>query len=71
MALRKMRAWGPKGQRGEVKACLGKTRWNSEDAAQRTLTRLRRENPDAFDSTVRPYRCRASGKGHWHVGHGQ
>lgn len=70
MALRKMKGWGPKRDAGEAKTCLGKTRWYGEEGAQRALTRLRRENPDAFDSTVRPYRCRANGKPHWHVGHG-
>lgn len=50
-------------------ACLGKARWGSEKTAQRALTRLKGENPGAFDSTVRPYRCpfcRA-----FHVGHGR
>lgn len=70
MALRKMKGWGPKSDAGEAKACVGKTRWGDEYTAQRAITRLRRENPHAIASTVRPYRCRASGKPHWHVGHG-
>jgi hypothetical protein len=51
-----------------VAFCLGKTRWQSEKGAQRTLTDLRRQNPGAFDSTVRPYRCPACKR--WHLGHG-
>lgn len=51
-----------------VRSCLGKARWSSEPSAQRAITRLRRENPDAISSTVRPYRCSHCKR--WHVGHG-
>ena len=51
-------------------ACVGKTRWATEKTAQAAITRLRRENPDAISSTVRPYRCSSGRKPHWHVGHG-
>lgn len=49
--------------------CWAKTKWGSEESAQRALTNLKRQNPEAFDSTVRPYRCSACKK--WHVGHGR
>lgn len=58
--------WRPK---HVVYSCLGKTRWASREAAQRAVTCLRRENPGAFDSTVRPYRC--SNCKRWHLGHGK
>jgi len=48
--------------------CWSKTKWASERSAQRALTSLRKANPGAFDSLVRPYRCSACKR--WHVGHG-
>lgn len=68
MALRKMKPWAPRIRSVEAKACQGKTRWSGEQAAQRALANLRRENPHAFDSTVRPYRCLVCKR--WHLGHG-
>lgn len=65
----KMRRYAP--LRDAVNACVGKTKWSTEQAAQWSVTRIRLENPDEMSSTVRPYRCRASGKPHWHIGHGQ
>ena len=54
------------------KVCQGKTRWSTEESAQWAITRLRRDYPEAFDSTVRPYRCSSRKKrGHWHLGHSQ
>lgn len=63
----KMRRYAP--LRDAVSACLGKTKWNTEQAAQWSATRIRRENPDEMGSTVRPYRCSACKK--FHIGHGQ
>lgn len=72
MAVQKfgrMRRYAP--VRHVVPSCLGKTKWNTEQAAQWSVTRIKQENPAEMSSTVRPYRCTASGKPHWHVGHGQ
>lgn len=52
-------------------ACVGKGRWRTEDAAQRALTRMRQDGRGSWDWTVRPYRCTAIGKPHWHLGHSQ
>lgn len=65
--MRRMRLFAP-GNAG--RACPGKARWRSEESAQRAITSLRRQFPEAISSIVRPYRCRARGKPHWHVGHG-
>lgn len=52
---------------GYQSECGDKTRWGSEQSAQRAIARLRREYPDAFDSTVRPFRCTQCRR--WHGGH--
>ena len=59
--------------RRDIRAdCLGKARWRSEEAAQRAVTRIRREaDGDRMNSRVRPYRCPFGGKSHWHIGHSQ
>jgi hypothetical protein len=62
------RAWRMGNHFRVTDACLGKTKWRDEKAAQRAITRIRAANPHAIDSTVRPYRCSACKK--WHVGHG-
>ena len=49
------------------RACIGKTKWGSQEAAQHAITNLRREHPDVFATTVRPYRCGACKR--WHLGH--
>lgn len=53
---------------GYQSECGEKTRWGDEKHAQWAISRLRREHPDAFDSTVRPFRC--SNCRRWHAGHG-
>lgn len=53
---------------GYQSECGEKTRWTTEQSAQWAITRLRREFPDAFDSTVRPFRCSLCKK--FHAGHG-
>lgn len=62
----KMKRCAPR--RDAVSACLGKTKWNTQEAAQRAVTRIKREAPEEMSSTVRPYRCSACKK--WHLGHG-
>lgn len=52
--------------RSIIGECLGKTKWGTEDSAQRAITRLRRDYPDAFSSLVKPYRCSHCRR--WHVG---
>jgi hypothetical protein len=70
--LKRMRRYPPGPTADAVIFCAGKTRWKLEQSAQRALAHLRCENPGAFDSTVRPYRCPAKVKrGHWHLGHEQ
>lgn len=64
--IKRMREWGPRSD--PYSMCRGKTKWASEKNAQRALANLRAQNPGAFDSTVRPYRCPACHK--WHLGHG-
>lgn len=67
--IEKLRRYAPIGNAWVF--CLGKTRWLNEKTAQRSLSSLRADNPGAFDSTVRPYRCPVKGKRtHWHLGHG-
>lgn len=63
--LKRMRRYAP--MKDAIKGCLGKTKWSSEQSAQWAVTNLRRENPDAFTSTVRPYRCAKCKR--WHLGH--
>lgn len=63
----RMRRYAP--LKDAVAACLGKTKWNTERAAQWSVTRIRADNPQEVSSTVRPYRCAVCKK--FHVGHGQ
>lgn len=65
--MRRMRLYAP--SRDAVRACVGKTKWATQDAAQRAVSRIRSENPSEMSSTVRPYRCSTCKR--WHVGHGQ
>lgn len=69
MALQRQGKFRTEPARGGYQSeCGDKTKWNSERAAQWSITRLRKANPGAFDSTVRPFRCSVCRK--WHVGHG-
>lgn len=49
------------------RACYSKTKWRTQEAAQHVITNLRREHPDVFATTVRPYRCGNCKR--WHLGH--
>lgn len=63
----RMRRYAP--LKDAVNACLGKTKWNTEQAAQWSVTRIRADNPAEMASTVRPYRCAVCKR--WHIGHDQ
>lgn len=68
-SLRRMPGLLPAARRSvDVITCLDKTRWSTQQAAARALASMRKELPGVFPSTMRPYRCRASGRPHWHWG---
>lgn len=67
-SLRRMPSFLPTNRSAEVLTCLDKTRWSTQQSAAHALAAMRKKLPGVFPSTMRPYRCRASGRPHWHWG---